>query len=670
VTWSPVAPNPNALAALDPYLEFAEETSFAYFFAHAEADPSLPLIIELQEGRTAQQFAGSHWAHEPWLQVPPAYRRPPAGLRETRYCTANVRQEFFDRLASGELRKWVKRVALSLPVQTYPSDELGPIQIQNLPPLPGVVVIGVIDDGLAFANAAFRNGTQSRIEYLWRQDVPGNPVSGFGYGSELQRIGPPGPNGIETELADATYGAFVDEDQVYRATGHIDFRDQRHKSVAQRGAHGTHVMHAASRLGSTVAPHRRPIIGVQLPNATTADTSGGSLARHVLDGLRYIVDRADRLAKRLGCGPLPVVVNISYGLIAGPHDGSSILEEGMDELIRMRRTRAKFSIVLPAGNSHLSRCHAEFKPQKQPREINWQVQPEDRTPSFVEIWLPRRRQGRCAVEVQVVTPTGAASAWVREGQVHAWQPHNDVLAKVVYFNGVPGGRARNMILVAVAPTATLDPVNEIAPAGRWRIRVRLPQAAKPVDETVHAWIQRDDTPLGYPPRGRQSYFDDPLYTRYDNLGPVEEDDGASYVTRNATLNAIATGFETIVIGGYVARSGCAARYSARGYPIRPARGAPNPDGPDGLAVSSDSRVRLGVIAAGTRSSSRVIMPGTSVAAPQITQIIADRMDAGLSHGRNALSAIAEVGLPPHYGPPPSVDRGGRGRVRYWPIVER
>ena len=52
-----------------------------------------------------------------------------------------------------------------------------------------------------------------------------------------------------------------------------------------------------------------------------------------------------------------VVINISFGYTAGPHDGSGLLERFM-ELVVQLRPNTRF--VLPAGNEHLSRCHAEI----------------------------------------------------------------------------------------------------------------------------------------------------------------------------------------------------------------------------------------------------------------------------------------------------------------------
>ena len=93
---------------------------------------------------------------------------------------------------------------------------------------------------------------------------------------------------------------------------------------------------------------RCDIVAVQLDWNTVLDTSGGSMNVHIMDALMYILSRCDTQAK--------VAVNISWGTLAGPHDGSSVLEAAMDELIALARARCE--IVVPAGNSYQSRTHA------------------------------------------------------------------------------------------------------------------------------------------------------------------------------------------------------------------------------------------------------------------------------------------------------------------------
>lgn len=681
--WSRSTPSKEALAHRDPYLQFLARSGGAYFYGKTfQYERGIPVVIALKHPHVAREFA-KKWPKY-IVSMPGDYENPPAGLERTTHLTATVKPQFFSALAdpASGLGTWIRRVAPGMPVETRVSippfpDPRPPNRRKALPPKPGLVVTGIIDDGLAFAHDAFRQGLKTRFECLWLQDGKGGQqVPPFFYGGELTRAA------IEnTCFARADHGGRLDEEQVYREALLVDYGDRRHKPLAQRAAHGTHVMDLATRLAPGENAADRPIIGVQLPIATTAETSGGTLSKHIIDGLRYIIRRADEASESAGFGPPPIVVNISYGLIAGPHDGSSPLETAMDEIVTQRNAIAPFRIVLPAGNNLLSRCHAQVQvpqvaiPGGGPPALRWRIQPDDRTPSFLEIWLPPQAGAPAKVKLSVTPPGGASSGPIREGELFAWKPRNQVLCDVIYFPPRPGDGGRRMILVAVAPTATLHATDEVAPSGVWQVRIE--NDGGPAIQ-ADAWIQRDDSAPGYALLGRQSYFDDPDYLRWDVSGRVVEDDayGASpsYVRREGTLNAIATGTMPLVVAGYRRADGRAAPSSACGPALPPGRGAPSPDGPDAMAPSEDSHAHRNVLAAGTRSGSRAAMNGTSVAAPLVTRLAVTRIAAGARGDRSDIFSVAqseELVAPWPVPPPrPPRKRGGGGRLRIAPAVKR
>ena len=87
------------------------------------------------------------------------------------------------------------------------------------------------------------------------------------------------------------------------------------------------------------------------------------------------------------------------------------------------------------------------------------------------------------------------------------------------------------------------PTDPVVPAGLWNLSLNNLALSPP--ETIEAWVQRDDAPVGYPRRGRQAYFDIPSYEIYGHDGrPLEEDDPACPVKRSSSMNAIATGKDT------------------------------------------------------------------------------------------------------------------------------
>ena len=600
-------------ARIDPYLVWADATDFADLGGIPRK--WAPVVLEVQD-TSAARFARA-MRSKPWIRVSPFYRHPPKGLEETTFCTATVTREFFAELKTLPLARLVDRFELGLAVRssvdpfthgTARADgaiapgNVGPHPERNRPP----AVMGIIDDGLAFAHGRFRerDGRSTRIEYFCDQGYGALDSTRPDYGRELTK------KDIDGYMRAATHGSMVDEDAVYRMAGYLEVREQLE--------HGTHVMDLLC--GSYPAEVKRTSpriisVQIQLPSRRTRDTSGRSLSLHALNAMRYILDRADCIARDARSRPCPVVVNLSYGNIAGPHDGSAMLEEAIDELIDRR---GRLSVVIAAGNSHLTRCHSKFSLERNAeRLLTWRILPDDATPSFLEIWLPHGNP-EPEVAIEITPPWGGASGWIRKNQVHTWQTGRDVQCTAVHLGKVATGD-RRMILVATAPSTTLDQNRTAAPSGDWRIRVRNVGARK--IDSIDAWVQRDDTPFLYRPRGRQSRFDDKVYELYDYRGRPVEVDNTSDIKRAGTVNAIATGRNTVVIGGFRSSDGKPALYSAKGARIRLANGRFYWNGPDAMTVSDVAPAFPGVLASGTRSRSVTAMNGTSVAAPQIARTL-------------------------------------------------
>ncbi|ERP93524.1 hypothetical protein Q669_01390 [Labrenzia sp. C1B10] len=533
--------------------------------------------------------------------------------------------------------------------------ELKPQCSEELP-----VVVGVIDEGLAFGNERFRNSlTDSRVEFAWLQDGKCTPpgVPGFGYGRELTKWDRTDLPGIDTLLHRCLQGGLVDEDLFYTLTGVADFGREGHKAAAWRVSHGAHVMDLAAGYDMAEAKAKRHIISVQLPTSIVADTSGLGLEKFMIDGVVYIFDRAQKISKRYYDGTsLPVVINFSSGVRAGPHDGTSYVEHALDSLISGRRkknianggAKPATQVVIPAGNSFQARSHVLFSLNKdralagnESHAVDWHVPPDDRTFSYVELWLPRdltadeARRVTLSISapgVEEFSPSLAADTTDPEGGSIALMDEencNSLICKA-YFQLVPvaspgtGGKSdasikRGRFLIALAPTAFHEAEATLAPAGSWRIKVGS-SGTKEIE--IHGWIHWDDSPINYVRFGRQSYFEDPAYRRFASDGELEEDDNdETSVRRTGTINAIATGTEPKVVGGYRTADARATSYTSSDFKGRDRK-------PDYLAVSETSFAHLGILAAGTRSGSAVALNGTSVAAPQVTRLIADLMASG------------------------------------------
>jgi len=641
---------------IDPYLTWAEQTKFAYL--GGDSVEWFPVLIELAQGSSrvfAQSIANDVRGDE--FRISSIYRAPTNVPEGSRFCSLHVTRNFLvENLGTREYvqKHGIRRFELGTPVLAAPP----PAKAKFLRPLalgtkaPHNVVVAVIDDGLAFAHARFRDAyDNTRFRYFWNQDgATLNPPPNLGWGQEYDRAQ------INAWMDQCRHSGMVDEDAVYRLAGQV--------LVARRAKHGTHVMDIACGLEpNEVVPSSPYLIGVQLPHWSTIETSGAFLTWAVIDAITYILKRAHDIAAQEGTTELKIVVNLSYGAIAGPHDGSSLLEAFIDETVRQHADR--LTVVLPAGNSMLARCHARFSlPAGAVQRMQWRVQPDDRACSFMEIWTPPIPNGQPEppIEVRVTTPTGATSPWLGTAPPWSWPSNSDV--RFILFNvgpvSYPAG-TRTIILLAIAPTSAIDPPVPTAPAGNWIVDVRAAGAAI---NDIDAWIQRGDTPFGYPLRGRQSRFEDPAYVHFDLAGRLKETDDPppAHVIRAATLNAFATGSEPVVIGGFRRSDLAASRYSGAGPIITWPGQLPYRDGPDAAGVADDSPVLHGVIAAGTRSGSRFAMSGTSVAAPQITRMLAHVMTIGVPGDRVRVQNVALAQELPRPLPHPPATRIGAGRI--------
>lgn len=608
---------PGATTGFDPYLVWAEADNFAGY-GLSKPPKWLPLLVELAPGVSIAQFKAA--ASAKWLYVPPVYTSPaaPTGLR---YCTARVKPAFFKHIRpAGSLHALVKRFELGLPAGHHADD---PTQPAGQAPIPvGALlqgkVMGLIDGGLAFANANFLRNGKARTRYFWRQDQQGTGYTpaALGYGHELTATQ------INQAMQQNTYGGLVDETAVY---AHFKMGMELNKRVN----HGTHVLDIACGPRTVLAQiagvppqlnappswdmadddaSQCDIVAVQLDWDTVVDTSGGSMNVHIMDGLMYILSRCSENAK--------VAVNLSWGTLAGPHDGSSVLEAAMDQLIELKT--GQLEIIIPVSNSYQSRTHANTTLLKNELvTLDWRGQPGDLTQNFLEIWIPAGAQG---IEITLTPPGQASLSPIAWGQSGTWNAANGKpLCALIYPKSVATGVNGTCALIAVAPTFGFKKTSTLAPSGVWKVSIANTQAGA---VTVDAYVERDDQIIGVQTGARQSHFEDALYDTSGNPGSfVDHPDNPTPIRRSGNFNSIATGKKTVSVGGIRVAGPMWAKYSPR---------KPDPDAsrrkrpgvvkiPDTHAFSDENPVLLGLKGASTRSGGVARLVGTSDAAPQVTR---------------------------------------------------
>lgn len=609
-----------------PYLDLAIATDFTFL---REGD-WIPLLVEFRQPDRAPDgpvalFSRLEWLPaevRKWAYVPPVFAELTRTLRGLAGLPLVVvllqRDHVREIVASEAWRTTIRRAELGPPVFLAEKVAAGPVELPPpaaptgkgiQPPAAGGrrAVIGVIDQGIAFAHRRLRNKSGSRVAYVWQQEflVPFSPT---GVGNEIAAV----------EIDDALAAADGDEERVYRSKGGLHFGIDGYKPLACARTHGTSVLDIAAGAPPSDDVTSMPIVAVDLPERAIGDPAGSTLTPHALWGLAYLLSRAGQLVQPGEI--LPVIANISYGPHDGPHDGTSLFEQHADELIKQtEKTSTPLRIVLAAGNFRQSRVHARVVvPPGQSTSLNWRLQPCDRTPSAVELWWP----AGVALSVTLRSPandhiTVSAASAVDQ------HPQNAPLQFAALYS-TPAGSKRTRVVLFIVPTELdlqIKNGHPIAPSGVWKIELSNPGPA-PVE--VKAWIKRGDTPAGRRAKGRQAYFDAADYLRFDDTTrPVLFDDAGHpcAVSRFGTLSGIATGTHTTVVGGYRSSDREPAPYTSIGPHENQDR---EERAPSLLAACDDSVVLRGVRAAGTRSGSVTRISGTSAAAPRVTRWLAEQ----------------------------------------------
>lgn len=503
-------------------------------------------------------------------------------------------------------------------------------------------IIGVIDDAIPFVHQRFTLPENlSRTAAVWLQDARFRP----GMGDDL-------PSGAEWRgwelskmLARAASGDIAGEDEIYRLTGAVDLTRPATPSGAFETGHGAAVATLAAGFDPTDPRARNhPLIAVCLPPRVTADSSGVLALIPILAGILFIINRARRLCRfieRRGGRPpgsvrLPVVINISLGLTAGPRDGSSLIEQFMDAVSDQQGgDLGRVHFVWPSGNHRQDRLRARLRPGQ---HIAWRLPPDDTTLNAIEIWgPPHAHPPRGDLQVTLTVP-GLAPATT--DFTLPWQfsilfgPDGVALARA-YYTAHPtrDGRWRDCITVIATPTCPERLGEAFAPPGEWQVKITDTTPAGTYDLSV----QRDAVIRGFRRGARQSWFHDPAYRSHDPSGfPILTDaqnGGHPLVIRTDTINTYATGEWPLRAGAVYRREGGTTFYTALLNDGQPG---------DCLAPVDRAINSPGMIVRGRDSGSFTLSSGTSLSAPQLAWWLARQLSDGhVLDSRAAIRRLAE-----------------------------
>ena len=313
------------------------------------------------------------------------------------------------------------------------------------------VLVGVFDSGLDLAHPDFLHpdGT-TRVLYAWDQEGSGAPIHAggqvFDYGVECT-------------------AAIID-------AGSCPLRDNL--------GHGTHVTGLAAGDGSATgggAPAWR--FPGMAPGAGLLVVRGGDTgadAAALLDGVAWMVARAEELG-------LPLVVNLSIATQSGPHDGTTLLERGLDALAGPGR----LFVTVSGNQGNNANESPPFVRQalhamgSAPGEHGIVVPAYTAAPgtfndgAVFELWY----DGADALTVEVVSPGGHALRVATGDSAVATTPDGGI-----FIDNASGGlQAINGDRVALFTVFDLE---EASPptAGRWTVRVTAAGGSAP----YHLWM--------------------------------------------------------------------------------------------------------------------------------------------------------------------------------------
>jgi subtilisin family serine protease len=440
------------------------------------------------------------------------------------------------------------------------------------------VIVGVIDSGVDYQHDCFRAPDgRTRILAIWDQAL--------------------NPQGTEHSPAGLNFGVEYTQTDINAALASANpLARVRHEDQADADFHGTHVVGIAAGDGS-IAGQSRPaftfvgvapeadIVVVANNRGRAAGERGLGDSADTLDAARYIFDLAASLGR-------PAVINQSQGDNVGPHDGTSLLERGLDNLLGgPGRAFVKSAGNEGAKNRHASGTLAAGGIQT----IQFNV-PGSTPVVTLDFWY----RGADRISASFTPPGGVATAGVNPGTTTTINLPNGNSVFVDSSLNDPGNNDNRIFVTIQRGTAAS------VRSGSWSMTITGTTISSGIWD---AWIQRNSNSQFLPP----------------------------FVNSARTISVPGTARKIITAGSYVSRGagvGSISSFSSLG-PTRDGRSAPTVAAP-GQALFSAAPDSTG--------DPYQSLSGTSMAAPMVTGTVAlmlqRRPAMNIDEIRNCLTSTA------------------------------
>lgn len=329
-------------------------------------------------------------------------------------------------------------------------------------------IVAVIDEGIDVLHEAFRDSQgKSRILAVWDQ----RDSSG------------PDPFTVDPSIYDQKYGTLHTRDDISR---YLDKKKPGKNLGRDPGGHGTHVasIAAGSPIGGGssalvfpggVAPEADLVVVIPKLTAGAGDPSSLGYSLSHVDALAFIRATAEKHRA-------PVAVNVSLGMNAGAHDGTSLLEMAFDSFSRGGRDPG-YIVVKSAGNEFGYSGHSCVQAfQGGVVNIEWDSISIPRKEDYLEFWF----QSSDDLKFTLIDPNGSQCSVdyiTPEAEQHWASGRLSIYLRLIQFYK-DNGDSRLLIVVRNNGGGSLNV------GGKWRLEIFGQKVFS--QGLVHGWVERDE----------------------------------------------------------------------------------------------------------------------------------------------------------------------------------
>ena len=345
------------------------------------------------------------------------------------------------------------------------------IHAPNLDERGDAAIVGVIDTGIDILHNAFMDDTTTgtRILGIWDQrDNTG-----------------PSPKDLDPDNFSQDYGTLHIKAGLQEA---IQKHRDRIRPVPSRlrdpGKHGTHVASIAAgkatgKLASGMASGAHILFVIpNMKQEMGSPPSIGYSNSHV-DAL-YFLTVAAAGNNTLIENRMPIAINVSLGMNAGAHDGSTLLESAFDSVTNGGRDRGVV-IVKSAGNERSHAGHASIQAvHGGVVELAWESKEKRRQEDYLEGWF----ESIDDLAFVVVDPNNNRSAEVSLDNKKTTDVLNGNICTMT-LSEVYRDNAANRLTIRIVPQS------KRIQDGRWRLEI-IGRNIETETGMVNLWVERND----------------------------------------------------------------------------------------------------------------------------------------------------------------------------------